>query len=260
MKEDAIKFYKEQSKQGEISIAEIALKFGVTEKTVLSWLRVTIKEDAIKYFNEQSKYRKVPIKEIAAKFFVTERTISTWLKPYSQKAKETRIGQIQRLYYEEKRTQEEIAQILGVSNKYVHTVLSLKPRKLEKEKLNRKEETKKRNREYNTNYKRNNISESERLRRVENKRRAAEDAVVMNILKKNQEANAISMSIKSKITDDQIVENNIQEYNCVPKRNGNGYVLVLRDEIRQMRPSDLPERVNANKCVNLNIKTYHEDK
>ncbi len=104
------------------------------------------------------------------------------------------------------------------------------------------------------------MSESQRLKREENKRRAAEDAIIMNILKKNQEANAISMSIKSKITDDQIVENNIQEYNCVPKRNGNGYVLVLRDEIRRMRPNDLPERINASKGINVNIKTYHEDR
>ncbi|AQM58620.1 helix-turn-helix domain-containing protein [Clostridium baratii] len=219
-----------------------------------------MKEDAIKFYKEQSKYRKVPIREIAQKFGVTERTINNWLKPYKQKAKETRIDQIQRFYYEEKRTQEEIAQILGVSNKYVHSVLALQPRKLEQEKINRKEETKKRNREYNTNYKRNNMSESQRLKREENKRRAAEDAIIMNILKKNQEANAISMSIKSKITDDQIVENNIQEYNCVPKRNGNGYVLVLRDEIRRMRPNDLPERINASKGINVNIKTYHEDR
>lgn len=178
-----------------------------------------MKEDAIKFYKEQSKYRKVPIREIAQKFGVTERTINNWLKPYKQKAKETRIDQIQRFYYEEKR-----------------------------------------NREYNTNYKRNNMSESQRLKREENKRRAAEDAIIMNILKKNQEANAISMSIKSKITDDQIVENNIQEYNCVPKRNGNGYVLVLRDEIRRMRPNDLPERINASKGINVNIKTYHEDR
>lgn len=84
-------------------------------------------------------------------------------------------------YYEEKRTQEEIDQILGVSNKYVHLVLDLQPIKLEQEKINKKEETKKRNSEYNTNYKRNNMSESQKIKREENKRRVAEDAIIMNI-------------------------------------------------------------------------------
>lgn len=205
------------------------------------------KQEIIKYYSEVSATGKIKIKDIAEKFGVSRKTVSNYLKEnnIAENEKNKSYDNIVLLFYTEHRPINEIAGIVQMDLKTIRSILKNYKKDenaFEKEKLYRKNVTAEKKKEKDKTYKAAYKAREKERKKVQ----AKEDEIIMANLKQQQKANAISMSRKSKISDEEIVMRNKNHYTVKEDKNGHKYY-SLNKEFRKIAPADLPSHLSMHK-------------
>lgn len=184
------------------------------------------KKAVIDYYLKATKIGKIKIIDIAEKFNVSERTIRNYLKDVQDIQEKIIFQRIEKYFYEEHMTLNEIEGLVNVSFKTIRKYLLTNKTKYDAEIANRRNRTKENTKRRNKGYK---VA----------KRKS--DIETIEALKEKQRKNAISMSSVSRFNDIDIVFNCKTQYEI--KKKNNRYIMAIKKECMKNSSSDMPSYI-----------------